>query len=391
MSVYKQKDRQAWTYKFQFRGKQYKGSTGQLTQEDAEAFEADLKAKLRRQGAGIFDARDAPYFQEWAGVYYEYETTRKKVKRPDRVDDLIRVVLRFWGRRPSDPAKVVAGEPYHDLKLWDPIERPELLDEFEDWMVARGVAGSTRNHYRSTISGMYRVAQVPRYRKITGNPQNPMVGVPRDRRVRRNVDLTPAQMLEWMTVASYHVRLALAIAALAPKLRLENVLALEWALHLDAGLTRITVSDHKTDAETQEPIVAMVTEQLREILQDARRRNRGRYVVSYRGRRVRSVRAGVAAAAKRAGLTYGMRRGGVTFHAIRHAVATFFAEMEGLSEPLRASLLAQRDIATTQGYTHLRPVHELGPLERLSALLPIAAAVTQPWRRFSKHRPKLTA
>lgn len=383
MTVFKQKDRKAYTYEFQYKKRTYRGSTGQLTEADAIAVEAALKAKVRRQHGGLVDARDSPHCQEWAGVYYEYQATRKKVKRPERIDELNTVVLRFWGRRPADPDDVVAGAPYHDRQLADAITDPEWLDRFEDWMTARGIAGSTRNHYRSTVSGWYRVAKVPRYRRLSGNPDNPMVGVPRDRRVRRNVDLTPAQMVAWITVASYHVRLAVAIAALAPKLRLENVLALEWATHLDRELTRITVSDHKTDAETQEPIVVMISEQLRGILQDAQRRNGWRYVVSYRGHRVKSIRGGVQAAAGRAGLTYGLKNG-VTFHAIRHAVATLFAEMPNVSEPMRAALLAQRDIATTQGYTHLRPVHELAPLEQLSALLPLAAAVTQRWRRYSK-------
>src|SRR5207248_9067903 len=259
MSVYKQKDRAAWTYEFRYRGKPYKGSTGQLNEQDALAFEAELKAKLRRQAFGVVDARDAPFFQEWAGVYYQWEVTGKKIKRPDIVDAWIRVVLRFFGRRPTDPAKVEPGAPYHDLKLSDPIEQPELLDEFESWMTSRGVAGSTKNHYRSTISGMYRVAQLPRYRRLTGNPINPMTGVPRDRRVRRNVDLTPEQIVAWIQAASYHVRLAVAIAALAPKLRLQNVLTLEWAQHIDRQLQRITVFDHKTDLATQEPIVVLVS------------------------------------------------------------------------------------------------------------------------------------
>jgi hypothetical protein len=40
----------------------------------------------------------------------------------------------------------------------------------------------------------------------------------------------------------------------------------------------------------------MITVQLREILPDARTRNRGRYVVSYRRGRVKSIRVGAAAA-----------------------------------------------------------------------------------------------
>ena len=55
-----------------------------------------------------------------------------------------------------------------------------------------------------------------------------------------------ADLRSWLTHASYHVRLAVAIAALAPKLRLANVLALTWQEHLDPELRFITVRQHET-------------------------------------------------------------------------------------------------------------------------------------------------
>lgn len=387
MSVFKQKDRKAWTYEFQYKGKAYKGSTGQLTREDAQAFELLEQQRVRRREAGIADLRDAPAFADWAGVYYhEKAEGRHRVKRPEQIDVLVRVVLRFWGRRPANPAKVVAGEPYRDLTLADPVEKPELLDEFEDWMEEHRFSGSHRNHLRTQISGMYRLAMLPKYRKLTGVTFNPMEGVPRDRRRVRDVTLSVEQLQAWLSHASYHVRLAMAIAALAPKLRLANVLALEWHQHIDANFSRITVYDHKTDASGK-PIVQEVSGQLAEILRDAKRRNPRRWVVAYRGVKVRKITFGVQSAAERANIPYGRGRAdGVTFHSLRHAVATWFAEMEDLSEPQRAALLAHAHISTTQGYTHLRPVRERKPLERLSAQTPLQAIVTQPWRRWSKNR-----
>jgi integrase len=389
VSVFKQKDRKAWTYEFVYKGKTYKGSTEQLTREDAEAFELREQQKVRRIAAGLGDLRDAPYFQEWAGIYYEYKATSKqRVRRPDQIDFLLRSVLKFWGRRPRDPKKVDAHAPYHDHTLAEPIERPELLDAFEDWMEGERFSGSHRNHLRTQVSGMYRVAMLPKYRKRTGVTMNPMDGVPRDRRRPRTVTLSPGQIVEWIRVAPYHVRLAMAIGALAPKLRVANILALEWDVHLDPGFTTITVVEHKT-SDSAPPIVQMVSEQLRLILVEARRRNPGRSVVTYRGRRVHDIIGGVKAAAERAGLAYGRDRpGGATFHTIRHAMATLFARLKPsglpLSEPQRAALMAHSDIGTTQGYTHLNPVHELEPLEALSAELPVLALVNQPWTRWHK-------
>lgn len=392
MSTYKEKDRKSYRYEFQYKGQTYKGSTGQVTKEAADAYEFQIQDKVRRRTAGLTDLSDAPQFAAWAGVYYDYKATSKfKVKRPDEIDFLLRTTLKFWGRKPSDAAKVDPDAPYHDLTLADPITDPEWLDEFEDWMTSRGFSGTHRNHLRTQISGMYRVAMLPKHRKTTGVTMNPMVGVPRDRRVVRTAVLTPTQIVNWIRVAAYHVRLAIAIGALAPKLRMSNVLSLEWNVHLDRGLTKIRIDDHKTDA-TSPPIVVMVTEQLRDILQDARRRNRGPYVVSYRGRRVKDIADGVKAAALRAHIPYGRKRlDGVTFHTIRHAVTTLFAMMRvdgsPLSEAERAALSGHADLAIVQDYTHLNPVHELAPLEVLSTTLPIAAMVKQPWRRWN---PRLT-
>jgi integrase len=393
VSVYLQKDRKAYTYEFVYKAKSYKGSTGQITKEAAELYEQKEQDRVRRTVAGLTDLRDAPAFQEWAGVYYNAKETGagriRKVKRPEMVDMLVTIVLRFFGRRPTDPSKVVEGEPYHDYTLADPILKPEILDDFEDWMESHRYSGSHRNHLRTQVSGMYRVAMLPKFRRRTGVTMNPMEGVPRDRRVVRDVELSVEQLQAWLAHASYHVRLAMAIAALAPKLRLANVLALEWRTHVDSALTRITVADHKTDASGR-PIKQGISDQLRNILQDAARRNRGRWVVAYRGKRVKSIRGGVESAAARAGIVYGRDLpAGATFHTIRHAVATWFAEMEELSEPMRAALLNQTDIQTTQGYTHLRPVRERKHLERLSAQTPVAAIVTQPWRRWSKGRTPL--
>lgn len=389
VTVYREKDRKAWRYKFEYQGEVYKGSTGQLTKDDADAFEQKERIRIRRLVAGLVDPmRDAPLFAEWAGVYLDHKThSRYKVTRPDQIGFVLRTALQFWGRRPSDPAKVEPDAPYHDLTLADPIRDPEWLEKFEVWMEARGYSGSHRNHLRTQISGMYKVAALPLYRKRFGltAAMNPMLGVPRDRRVLRDVTLTPEQVTAWIAHASYHVRLAIAIAALAPKLRLRNVLNLEWKKHLDAKLTRLVIDEHKTVTETGRPLVVLLTAQLRTILADAKARNKGRFVVQYRNRRVKYIAEGVRAAAERAGIPTG-RPHGATFHTIRHAVSTWLAEMEGMTEAMRAALLAHRDIRTTQGYTHLRPMKELQPLERVSAQLPVTELVTAKWKRWSHAR-----
>lgn len=132
-----------------------------------------------------------------------------------------------------------------------------------------------------------------------------MASVWRDPSVGREVALSAEQLRAWLTHASYHARLAVSIAALAPKLRQANILALRWdtALgHVDPALIWITVTKHKTAARIGKPLVIPISAQLQRILADARRRQHagGRdcpFVVQYRGRGIASLRHAVQAAA----------------------------------------------------------------------------------------------
>jgi integrase len=407
VTVFKHPQGKTYRYDFWWRGDRYTGNTHQTSRADAELVEADIKKKLRLQAGGLAppDPEASPRFQQWAEIYLEHVLTRLKarIKRPDRIQDLLRVVLRFWGARPPADAtgKFAAkeGEPYHDLRLIDPIADPMWILKFEDWMAARKVAGQTKNQYRSTLSQLYALALQPAYRKVTGVAVNPFIGVPRDRGGERTSTITIEQLRAWLQHASYHVRLAVAIAALAPKLRLANILALEWGTHIDKALELIIVHVHKTDDATRRPLVVPIDAQLRAILEDARRRNpRSHYVVTYRGKRVKSIRGGAQAAAIAAGLQWGrFDDQSVTFHTIRHSMATTLAELSDLdgaaplSESERMKALGHTRLETTQRYTHIRPTIERHALERLSKVTPIADIVTQTRTRAARGKITGTA
>ena len=106
MTVYRQKKGHSYSYDFVFRGKRYRGTTGQLTLTDARRAEDAVKQRVRRAWAGIPREQDAPRFSEWAEVYYTHAAVR--LARPGHVEDVLRVVLRFWGARPSDPVAVMS-------------------------------------------------------------------------------------------------------------------------------------------------------------------------------------------------------------------------------------------------------------------------------------------
>lgn len=392
MTVYRTKGRRTFVYDFWYGGRRYRDNTYQETRDDALLVEARLKLRLRKERGGIAEPPESPSIAAWAGSYYTYCEKLKartgQPKRLDRIDENLRVVLRFFGARPTrddHPCQPQPGEeaPFHDLSLRDLLDEPIWLVEFDEWIDRRRVAGSTRNHYYTTMSRLYAVAMLPAYRKETGITTNPFTGIPRAPKVTRKVALTPELVARWLGAMSYHTRLAVAIAALAPKLRLQNILALDRAVHLDPSLTRITVADHKSDHVTGQPLIVPVTAQLRTILLDAiaRLKPGTTRLVHYRGEPIASIRGGLAAAARQVEIPYGrFTAGGVTFHSLRHTAATMFARL-GVTPWLGRDALGHQDVTTTDGYTHLQLEEQRIALEQLSAALPLAAIVTQPQAR----------
>ena len=360
VSLYKRGS--VWYYDFWFQGGRYNASTGQITKSDAGQYESDLKRRLRRQRAGLEAPAPvaSPRFQDWAEVHFRERA--HQVTRPEFLEDNLTVILRFWGARPEDDEH--PAEPYHDLCLQDPIREPVWIERFEAWMRARGSSPQTRNHYRSTMRGLYRTALLPAYRAVSGITMNPFRDISRESVVERTVTITIDELRNWLGHASYHVRVAVAVAALAPKLRLASVLGLTWQDHIDPDLRFITVHRHKTATTTKRPQVVPISEQLRVILRDARQRTHT-HVVEYRRRPVKTIRGGLRNAADRSGLSFGRATGGVTFHTLRHTAASMLAEL-GESEAIRKEVMGHRNIATTQKYTHLRPMHEMPAHERLA-------------------------
>jgi integrase len=377
MSLVKRGD--IWHYDFWFLGRRYVGTTRQTVKADASICEQEVKRRVRRQSAGLEGppAAEAPRFQDWAEVHFRER--RPQMTRPEFLEDNLRVILRFWGARPKQDD--YPDEPYHDRRLHDPIRDPKWIERFEAWMRSRGSSPQTRNHYRSVMRGLYHTALLPAYRVVSGVTMNPFRDVPREAVMERMVTISLEDLRSWLANASYHVRLAVAIAALAPKLRLANVLALTWQEHVDPDLRYITVRRHKTAATLRRPQVVPISDQLRLILKDARQRT-DTYVVEYRGRPVKTIRGGLRSAVERAGLPFGRAVDGATFHTLRHTAASLRAEL-GEPEAIRKEVMGHRNIATTQRYTHLRPVHEIPAHERLADAVPIADLVTATHKRAS--------
>jgi integrase len=382
-----------WRYDFRMFGQRHRAPRGFTTKRDSEAAEAALRRRLMLEHAGVTvpPLRQASArFANWAGVYLRWVQAQHElgnIKRPDAIRANVSSVLRFFGQRPPDgDAYVHPTAPYHDLTLADPIADPSWVRRFEDWMTAEGLAGSTRNHYVTTLSRMYWLALQAEYREASGSPAyNPFKDRPRARWKRRTTNLTADQIQRWIQHASYHTRLAMAIATLNPKFRLTNILRLEWG-DVDFEHRLIRVWDHKTDAGGK-ALVAAMPAQLEEILRDARRRHpNATRVILYRGAPVNSIDESVKSAAIAAGLPWGRNvEGGVTFHSIRHFASTQLARL-GVPPDHRAQVTGHEDLDMEIWYTHLVPADQRQPTEALSAVVPIAATVMAGPRRIVRPR-----
>ena len=122
----------------------------------------------------------------------------------------------------------------------------------------------------------------------------------------------------------------------------------------------------------------------RGVLENAFRGRQSPHVVEHGGRRLKTVRAGFAAAVERAGLD-----GKVTPHTLRHTVATWVAERDGDSGKAQA-LLGHADRRTTElVYTHVDASKVLGgTVEAIDEVMrkpagEVATTITKPHKRKS--------
>lgn len=382
----------------------YTGTTGQLTKDAADRVEAQIKDRIRQEAYGIAPPGETPSIHSFASVHFARVVKKGRVKRPAELKQTLRLCLQFWGRRPAklpDPEsapkqwrtqieaakKRAEDAPYHDLRLRDPILEPAWIEKFEEWMTARGLSGPRKNHYRSAMSGIYRTALLPAFRKVSGVSMNPFLNLERDRVPSRDTVLTLEQLRAWIAAAPPHVRLAMAIAVYAPELRLGAILGLKWKVHIDRELTRIT-TEHKTDGWTGRPQTIPISDDLRAILKAERATHVGAsHVVTLPTTDggyvpLKRIDTALRSALKHANkalppdqrMTYGVRKGGATFHTIRHTMATLLAEW-GWSHDLRKLLMGHLSDRTTAGYTHMAARAKVEPLNRIASAVSLLDVV----------------
>jgi hypothetical protein len=112
----------------------------------------DLQALL---AMGVLPREHSPRFADWAAAYCSFLKRQGRIARLELIEVRLVLALRFWGGKPSgrNPKnQPVVGEPYHDARLIDPILAPQMIRDFEVWMVSRGL----RSRARKNLMGQMR-------------------------------------------------------------------------------------------------------------------------------------------------------------------------------------------------------------------------------------------
>jgi integrase len=380
VSVYRTKS-SLWTYDFWFKGRRYYPAVSLENRDDAAEAEQAHKKTLRRRAAGLesLSSADTPRFSDWAPVTLKFQKDRKRIKDPNAAKTTLRMILAFWGTKPrTNP--VEAGE-YRNLRLGDPIQRPELLLDFEAWMASRKLSGARKNHYRSACSMLYRVALLPENRTRTGVRENPFAGVLRDRVQRRTRVLSPAEIQQWIDVSPVPVVVAITLGTMLPGLRLKNIVDLTWA---NFSPDRAFVSvPHKADRETGLPLTLSVSAELKAFLKALRaRRPKDPYVVPLDGERYWQLTKLIRRSLINSKLPYGRNReDGVTFHSLRHSMNTWLAR-RGVTKDERQRSMGHATSQMQDWYTHFGGADTVRPMKLIGRELPLAKQAADRLKRL---------
>lgn len=260
-----------------------------------------------------------------------------------------RTVSDVWSLHEKDKeARGRASAKYH-WKALEPVfgemdcDRITVRDcrEYTRKRSAQGRAPSTIStelkHLRAALNWAQRHGIIDKAPFIEVPPESPA----------RDKHLTKNEMRRLIEGASApHIKVAIELM-LATAGRIGAVLELTWdRVDFDRGKIHL-----KTTHRGKGRAVVPMTDRMRQVLREAYKARLTDHVVEYGGGPVKSVRKGVANAARRAGVE------DVTPHVMRHTAAVWMAEAGESMEEI-AQFLGHRDVNVTRSvYARYSPEH----------------------------------
>jgi integrase len=303
-------------------GKLKRWKVGSCNRGHAKDQEAMIKTRLLagQEPSPAVARVQAMTFRHWAKIYLELEEVKKIATYTDRKLKVSHLV-EFFGDKPLAAITPEDVAMYREQRVQyrripcpvceKPVLRPRCLScgwQRGDKPIA--VSMQTINHDHTALTHMLNIARSPRFKLISDNPAS---HVPKpDPKNERDRIASADEWVRWKAAAAPHIRRFMTVSYLVGPRRGE-LLKLEWP---DVDLRRKEFTLRKTkNGETRVvPMTPEVHEVFRELWKG--RRLDSHQVFLYKGRPMKNIRTGFAAACRRAGIT------NLRVHDFRHTAST---------------------------------------------------------------------
>ncbi len=303
-------------------GKIKRWKVGSCNRGHAKDQEAMIKTRLLSGGepSPSVARTQAVTFRQWANIYLDIEEVKKITTYEDRKLKVSHLV-EFFGDKPlvaitpEDVAMYREQRVQYKRMSCSICKKPVLRAMCRGcgWQRADKplpVSMQTINHDHTALTHMLNIARSPRFKLIVDNPASHIPKPdPKNERDRiANVD----EWVRWKAAAAPHIRRLMTVAYMIGP-RKGELLKLEWS---DVDLRRREFTLRKTkNGETRVvPMTPEVHEVFRELWKE--RRLDTPKVFLYKGRPMKNIRTGFAAACRRAGIV------NLRVHDFRHTAST---------------------------------------------------------------------
>jgi len=361
MGLYRRKDSPHWWMSFRIKRRRIFESTGTANRKLAQRIHAQrLTEILEGRWFKKEPERAETTFRELAEHYSKWVERQKGVRRKKGI---IKILNKRFGKLPLSQIST------------------RLVEEYQSWYLAKGMAPATVNRHLACLKHMCTKAvdwemadevELKRVRRVKLLPEN-------NRRLRY---LSKVESQALVDASEAHLK-PIVVTALNTGMRKEEILSLEWEKHIDLRHGFILLDVTKNGDRREIPI----NKTLRETLQGLIRRLDSPYVfIDKKGSRYLNVYRSFKSALKRAewercsecGYDRGQRESlplgncpkcanemrclrGIRdfrFHDLRHTFASQLA-MAGVDLMTIKELLGHRTLTMTLRYAHLAPGHKV--------------------------------
>ncbi len=298
---------------FTIAGKRYRKSTGVKNKKIAEKiYREKIKEIMKLRYRAI--ENENILFYELIEKYEKFSKASKSSYKNDKV--MLRVIREYF---PNKPVIMITVEEVESFKNF-------LIEK-------RKISKTTVNRYLALLKAMFN-----RSIEWYGVPiENPVKKIRFFKERNRARILSKEEIEKILFYAEGHTKTAI-IVGLFTCARLREILNLEWNdINFEQDIIRIR--QEKTNKE----ILIPLHPELKRYLLKIKEKSNGRYIVSYKGNKVKSIKKSFERVKRISGVR------DIWFHDIRRTGATYLI-MNGVDISLVSKMLGHNDIKVTMRY-----------------------------------------